>query len=302
MKLSFIMLDYPSLAAVAAVVREGTFERAATMLGMTPSAVSQRVRGLEERIGSILINRGQPCVATSLGSELCAHYDRVRLLEQDLHPLFMPACAPPTLAVAVNADSFATWFQQAVAMFGQDNTAALDFKLDDEAHTAERLRRGEVLAAVSADPKPVPGCKTIALGALRYVACASPAFMARYFKHGVQDESLARAPLLRFDRRDRLQDRWAQAAYQTELHAPVHWVPSTHGFLDLALAGFAWGMQPLCLAKAHLEAGRLVELPPGLRLDVQLYWIVTRLHASALQQLTRAVRMVAAQELLPPEK
>lgn len=292
------MLDYPSLAAIAAVVREGTFERAATALGMTSSAVSQRVRGLEERLGSILIHRGQPCVATPLGRELCAHYDRVRLLEQDLDPLFKQAGTPPTLAIAVNADSFATWFCRALAAFGQETDVSLDFKLDDEAHTAERLRRGEVLAAVSADPKPVPGCKTIPLGMLAYVACASPDFMSRYFSDGVQGTSLARAPCLRFDRRDQLQTRWAQEAYQIELNAPIHWVPSTQGFLDLTLAGLAWGMQPLHLVKTHLATGQLIELPPGLRLNVALYWIVTRLHANALRHLTRAVCTIAAQELI----
>ena len=56
------MLDYPSLAAVAAVVREGSFERAARALNVTPSAISQRVKQLEERLGSVLIIRGQPCV------------------------------------------------------------------------------------------------------------------------------------------------------------------------------------------------------------------------------------------------
>lgn len=291
------MLDYPSLAAVAAVVREGTFERAAATLGMTPSAISQRVRGLEDRLGAILINRGQPCEATSLGRELCAHYDRVRLLEQDLNPVFIPAFVPPTLSIAVNADSFATWFHRAMSAFGRESSVSLELKLDDEAHTAERLRRGEVLAAVSADPKPVQGCKTIPLGALRYVACASPDFMARYFSDGVRAETLAHAPCLRFDRRDGLQASWARQAYQIELHAPVHWVPSTHGFLDLTLSGFAWGMQPLRLVNAHLEAGRLIELAPRLRLDIQLYWIVTRLHARVLQQLTHAVRSIAAQEL-----
>lgn len=298
MKLSFIMLDYPSLAAVAAVVREGTFERAAATLGMTPSAVSQRVRGLEERLGSILINRGQPCEATPLGRTLCAHYDRVRLLEQDLGPVFAPSSTPPTLPIAVNADSFAAWFYRAMVAFGQENSLSLDIKLDDEAHTADRLRRGEVLAAVSADPKPVQGCKTMPLGALRYVACASPDFMARYFSDGVNHETLARAPFLRFDRRDGLQASWAQETYQVGLKAPVHWIPSAQGFLDLTLAGFAWGVQPLVMVKTYLETGRLVELPPGLRLDVQLYWIVARLHAGALHQLTQAVRKVAAQTLL----
>ncbi|KAA2220989.1 LysR family transcriptional regulator, partial [Salinarimonas soli] len=42
------MLDYAGLSALAAVVRQGSFERAAGTLGVTPSAVSQRVRALEE--------------------------------------------------------------------------------------------------------------------------------------------------------------------------------------------------------------------------------------------------------------
>lgn len=291
------MLDYPSLAAIAAVVREGTFERAAAALGMTPSAVSQRVRGLEERLGSILINRGHPCEPTPLGRDLCAHYDQVRLLEHDLAPVLNLAAAPPVLAIAVNADSFATWFHLAIAAFGQTDGVSLDFKLDDEAHTADRLRRGEVLAAVSADPTPVQGCKTIELGVLPYAACASPAFVARYFNKGVNPQALAHAPYLRFDRRDFQQARWAREAYHVELTAPTHWVPSTHGFLDFTLSGLGWGLQPLTMVKPHLASGRLLELQPGLRLKVKLYWIVARLQAGLLRQLTESVRAVAAQEL-----
>ncbi|MDT9600848.1 LysR family transcriptional regulator [Sphingosinicella rhizophila] len=86
MKHSFIVLDYASIAAVAAIVREGSFERGAALLGITPSALSQRVRGFEERLGAILLVRGQPCEPTELGRTLCAHLDRVSLLEHDLAP------------------------------------------------------------------------------------------------------------------------------------------------------------------------------------------------------------------------
>ncbi|WP_176328162.1 LysR family transcriptional regulator, partial [Burkholderia vietnamiensis] len=59
------MLDYPLLEALAAVIRHGSFERAARDLNVSPSAVSQRVKLLEERVGSVLVKRGQPCVATT---------------------------------------------------------------------------------------------------------------------------------------------------------------------------------------------------------------------------------------------
>ncbi|MCK0206657.1 LysR family transcriptional regulator ArgP [Starkeya koreensis] len=297
------MLDYPSLSAVAAVVREGSFERAASALGITPSAVSQRVRGLEERVGAVLVVRGQPCTATDLGRTLCAHLDRVRLLEHDLPTLggaLGPAEGRLTLPVAVNADSLATWFPAAAAAFGREGEAALDLALDDEAHTAARLRSGEVLAAVTAEREPVPGCRTVPLGALRYAACAASDFITRHFPTGVTPEALRRAPFLRFDRRDFLQSRWAGTAHGVEPAGAVHWVPSTHGFLDMTLAGLAWGMHPVAMAQPHLDAGRLVELPPGQRVEVPLYWTVARLHASLLSRLTKAVRAAAARVLVPP--
>lgn len=295
------MLDYPALAAVAAVLREGTFERAAAVLGITPSAVSQRVRGLEERLGAILIIRGQPCTATELGGTLCAHLDRVRLLEHELAPVLGGGTAGPgnrpTLPVAVNADSLATWFPAAAAAFARTANVSLALVLDDEAHTTGRLRSGEVLAAVTAEPEPVPGCRTIALGALDYAACASPEFAARHFAAGITPQALAQAPCLRFDRRDMLQARWARAVCGAEQLGPVHWVPSTHGFLDMTLAGLGWAMHPCVLAEAHLAAGRLVELSAPHRLDVPLHWTVTRLPTVALRGLTQAVRAAAGAAL-----
>lgn len=296
------MLDYAALSSVAAVTREGSFERAAAALGITPSAVSQRVRGLEERLGAVLVVRGQPCRATDLGRALCAHLDRVRLLEGEVAPLLPHAAQDGQqrlpLKVAVNSDSLATWFPRAVATFAQATVTPLDLTLDDEAHTADRLRSGEVLAAVTADSRPVQGCRTLRLGALRYRACASPEFAARFFGGGVTREALSSAPCLRFDRRDRLQARWAWEALGLEFDAPNLTVASTHAFLDFACAGLAWGMQPAALAERHLADGRLVELVPDKPLDVTLYWTVARLPVSALPPLTDAVRQAAADGLV----
>jgi LysR family transcriptional regulator (chromosome initiation inhibitor) len=299
------VFDYAALAAVAAVAREGSFERAAAMLGITPSAVSQRVRGLEERVGSLLIVRAQPCRPTALGAKLCAHLDKVRLLETDVAPTLFPtspgADQPLTLRIAVNADSLATWFPDAIAPFCRETGTLLDLVLEDEAHTADLLRSGEVLAAVTADPEPVHGCRTIALGVMRYAACASPDFMREYFPDGVGPTSLAIAPYLRFGRRDRLQQRWAREAYGVDLGTRNHWVASTQGFMDLAVRGMGWGMHPVSLVRAQLDAGRLAELPPAHRVATSLHWVVPRLHATALRQLTEAIRHTASTVLDPEE-
>jgi LysR family transcriptional regulator (chromosome initiation inhibitor) len=297
------MLDYSSLAAVAAVAREGSFDKAAALLGVTPSAVSQRIKSLEERVGAILLTRGVPCKPTEIGAKLCAHVERVRLLEgeviRDLPGLGGPTLEPSTVRVAVNADSVSTWFPQAAAMFAADTGAMLDLVLEDEAHTADRLRSGEVLAAVTADPSPVSGCKTYPLGAIDYVAVASPVFMARFFADQVNAESLRSAPILRFDRRDQLQARWAREAWSVEIAPPTHWAPSTPGMLDMTLVGLGWAMAPQVLAAPHLAAGRLVELAPQRRFSVSLYWQRSRLSARLLDRLTQAVRTAASRALAP---
>ena len=299
------MLDYAALSALAAVLRQGSFERAAAALGVTPSAVSQRVRALEERVGTVLVLRGQPCLPTEAGAQLCAHVERVRLLEGEVAAL-LPSLAgagqdgPLTLRVAVNADSLGTWFMPAAAAFARGTGALLDLVLDAEEHTAGRLRGGEVLAAVTADPEPVQGCRTRPLGALRYVAAASPAGLRAWFPDGPTPGALATAPVLRFDRRDALQARWARAVAGVDLAAPTHWLPSTHGFVDACLAGLGWGLHPVALVEGHLAAGRLVELAPGRRLDVPLHWQFARIGARVLADLTRAVVAAARVSLVAP--
>ncbi|WP_444464584.1 LysR family transcriptional regulator ArgP [Rhodobacter capsulatus] len=297
------MLDYPLLAALAAVIREGGFERAASVLGVTPSAVSQRIRALEERVGAALVVRSQPPVPTEAGARLCAHVERVRLLEGEL-AADLPGLAgqgPPALPIAVNADSLGSWFLPAAARFSEATGALLHLLLDDEAHTAARLRSGEVLAAVTADPAAVPGCRTRPLGALRYVACASPAFVARHFPQGVTAAALARAPVLQFDRKDGLQARWLRRHLDLPLAAPTHQVPSTQGFLDACLLGLGWALHPLPLAAAPLAEGRLVELLPGAGLEVPLHWQHARLGARLLEALTREVVTEARRALIAPD-
>ena len=298
------MLDYAALSALAAVVREGSFERAARALHVTPSAVSQRIRLLEEKIGCALIVRGQPCVPTETGRRLCQHVDHVQLLEQDLQAI-VPALAPGgvarvSLPIAVNADSLATWLAPAIAAFAADNPVLMEIAVDDQDHTGEWLRSGAVLAAVTAASRPAAGCNSRPLGSLRYLAAASPAFVARYFAAGVGADSLAQAPSLVFNSKDELQARWASRLCQRDVELPRHTLPSSHAFVTATLAGMGWGMHAQALIAGQLEDGSLVELAPGSALDVALHWQTARAASSVLDGLSRAVVAAAGAALLPP--
>ena len=298
------MLDYSALSALSAVVREGSFERAARALNVTPSAVSQRIRLLEERIGCALVVREQPCRATETGRRLCQHVDRVRLLEQDLEGA-VPALAPEGIArvplpVAVNADSLATWFAPAVAAFAAEAPVLMEIAVDDQDHTAEWLRSGAVLAAVTGSSRAAAGCNSRPLGSMRYLPAATPDFMARHFADGVGAGSLARAPSLVFNAKDELQAQWAQRLCHRHVELPRHILPSSQAFVTATLAGMGWGLHPQALIASHLKDGSLVELVRKTPLDVPLHWQQARAASALLDGMTQQLVAAARRALLPP--
>jgi LysR family transcriptional regulator (chromosome initiation inhibitor) len=203
-----------------------------------------------------------------------------------------------TLRIAVNADTLGSWFIEAMAAFTSSESAALlDVAVDDQDYTIEWLRSGEVLAAVTSSARPVQGCDSISLGRLRYVAVASPQFVQRYFPDGVNAASLAAAPCLTFNRKDRLQAQWIRRICRRDVDVPKHWLPATQAFTDACVASIAWGMNPVSLVQAQLQAGTLVELAPGRTIVVPLYWQHTRLQVPMLDRLTRSVVSVARRAL-----
>jgi LysR family transcriptional regulator, chromosome initiation inhibitor len=288
------MLDPAQLAALSAVHRRGSFDLAATELHVTPSAISQRIKALEEATGALLIRRGQPCQATETGLRLIRHHDEVALLERTL-AADLPGLAPgpTTLRIAVNADSLATWVIPALAA---TEGFLFDLVIDDQDVSQDWLRRGDVVAAITSHAGPLQGCDTQPLGALRYRTTASPAFMDRWFPKGPTPETLAKAPALTFSDKDRLQERWVTrqtVGTARRVAFPSHRMASSHAFVDACLLGLGWGMNPEPLVAAHLASGTLVELVPDTPLDVALHWQFTRLAAPALAPLTRAVRTAA---------
>ncbi len=298
------MLDYASLSALAAVIREGSFERAARALHVTPSAVSQRIRLLEEQVGCALVVRAQPCQATQTGRRLCQHVDRVRLLEHELHgevpTLGQDEIVRVPLPVAVNADSLATWFAPAMACFAAGAPVLMEVAVDDQDHTAQWLHSGKVLAAVTATARAASGCNSRPLGAMRYLAAASPAFIERYFAQGVGVDSLVLAPSLLFNAKDELQTRWVQRLCHRHVELPRHTLPSPQAYVAASIAGmgWGWGLHPQELIAVHLDEGTLIELVPDTPLDVALYWQQARATSLLLDGLTKEVLAAASSALI----
>ncbi|MBN3754656.1 LysR family transcriptional regulator ArgP [Paraburkholderia sp. Tr-20389] len=296
------MLDYALLDALAAVVRHGSFDRAAAALNVTPSAVSQRVKLLEERVGSVLVKRGQPCTATRSGALLCRHTERVQLLEAELNgrmPELPGALLEPwpTLRVAVNDDSVGTWFIDAVADFCAERGMLLDLVIDDQDHTAQRIRDGSVQGAVTTQSEPVQGCRSTRLGRMRYLAVCTPTFYERYFSEGISRDTLRRAPCVDFNPKDQLQTRFVRKITRAEVDAPTHWIPHVSGFLRACSTGLGWGMCPERMIAAQLESGELIDMAPGKHLDVDLYWQSWRLSIGWLDDFGAALRTRSAEFL-----
>lgn len=287
--------DHSHLTALAAILREGSFEKAAQVLNVTPSAISQRIRALEEQVGAVLIVRETPCRPTVEGERLYRHALQIDLLERDvLNELRQPADEEEirTIPVAVSADALATWFVEAVRLFHEETGALIEAFADNEGYTTEWLREGRVLGAVTSSSKPVQGCRTDKLKPMRYIPMASPAFMKRHFAKGLTLDAFTHAPMLVFDRKDRLQHDFVKKVTGKDLTAdpPCHKYPSPAAFQEMAAAGLGWGMAPEKLIAPYLKAGALLNMSPRNILDVPLYWQSWRLTSPTLDALTRAVK------------
>ena len=287
------MFDYGHLAALRAIIQLGSFEAAASALNVTPSAISQRIKSLEEQLGSVLIIRGNPASASPAGQRLFRHAQEVALLENglgsDLDGMLSQGSASP-IRIVVNADSLDTWFIQAMA---KTTDFLFDISTDDQDFSADWLRRGEVMAAVTANPKPVQGCDCIALGSLRYLATASPGFAAEYFSGGFDETGAKQAPMLMFNRKDQSQYHWLKRAFGKKISPPVHLLPTTCGFVEAAVAGLGWGLNPAPLVRGHIKSGTLICIGENPVYDVPLFWQFNRITAKALAPVTKAIKQTA---------
>lgn len=280
------MLDYKLLQALATVVECGGFERAGERLGLSQSAVSQRIKALEVRLGQPALIRHPVLRPTPAGRRLLNHVQRVQLLERDLRTT-LPTLeeASPRLRIALNADSLATWWAEAVGAFCRAEGLLLDMVIEDQEVGLKRLRDGEVAACLCAGDQPIAGARCVPLGTMAYHPFATPAYIAHHFPDGPTPEAFRRAPAIVYGPHDQLQHRFlAGCGYHGSF--PYHLCPSSEGFVRLTVAGMGYGMMPRMQVASLVAEGRLVSIAPEGSLAVPLYWHFWRHSGEMLDRLT----------------
>lgn len=295
-----LALQLDQLRTLAAVVDLGSFEAAAAQLHITQSAVSQRIRALEDSSGRILVRRERPVTATESGEIVLRTARQMLHLEQSLAGELGAADAgrdAVVLAVACNSDSLATWFLDAMTEVHSGGRVAFDIRREDESLSIRLLRRGEVMAAVTSEARPVQGCRALPLGSMRYLACASPGFVARHLRDGSPTAALGRAPIVDFDRSDAHQNHYYRHLARRHPTGPRHYIPSSHDHVRAVVAGLGWGLVPEQLATPWLVSGEIVDVFPERPLDVPLFWQHWKLQSPDLDALTAAVLDTARAEL-----
>jgi LysR family transcriptional regulator, chromosome initiation inhibitor len=288
-----VELDQGQLGALSAAVAEGTFEAAARCLHITPSAVSQRIKALETAVGRVLLTRTKPIHPTASGQTLLRVARQLQTITAEAaHEL---GTGPPgqkaVIPVAINADSLATWFLPALA--AAELPCVFDLRRSDQDQTAELLRDGTVMAAITTQAEPVPGCTVQRLGRMRYRPRAAPSFSATWFRNGPTAAALAQAPVVCSDRQDQLQDRYLRRRSRRRLHPPRHYVPGPAEYARAIWLGLGWGMLP----DLQAPPGDLVDFDPGQHIDVTLFWQRWRLRTTVLDRLSEAVQQTSAGKL-----
>ena len=283
--------DREQLETLAAVVAAGTFDAAAERLSITPSAVSQRIKALEQQLGRVVVVRSKPIRATESGTALLRLVQQLAALEHEAVAELGVAGSTGSVSIplAVNADSMATWLLPALAEVAGAHPLVFELHRDDQEYTAGLLAAGTVMAAVTSDSRPVAACTVTPLGRMRYHPVAAPSFASRWFPEGPTAGALAVAPVVVFDRKDELQDRYLRAVTRRELAPPRHFVPASADFAIAVELGMGWGMLPEAQSAAAIESGALVALDPSRSVAVPLYWQQWNLRSTALDTVAATV-------------
>ena len=293
-------LDYRALAVLDAVASQGSFEKAALALGISQSAVSQRIKALEDAAGRLLIVRGQPAVPTGLGQRLVSHHRNVKLMEAALDIDLGHKVSMPELALAVDAASLATWFPMSLQPLLSPPRCQLKVQLADQRMALHLVQEGSVFGSIAAaqehPDQPANGPDVTPLGKLRYVCVATPAFAGHWFGDGFSLEAARLAPAVVSD-----QDMMAgflRSVLDLNGPYPHHTMPPSAAINECIHGSLAYGLMPQIQVASALANDRLLDLAPGHHVDVALNWHAWNLDTPFTRALSEQIVATAQRFLL----
>lgn len=293
------MFDYKSLEALAAVIDQQSFDKAAERLYITQSAISQRIKSLEQYVGQPLLIRDLPYSPTELGQLLLNHYRKTKLLEDDTRSQFSDHIERTRLSIAINRDSLDIWFPAVFKSLTELKAITLEVITDDQEVTLDYFKKGLASACLSTTEKPITGCQVDFLGYMDYLLVASPDFKKQYFsKDKDQKKNLIKAPAVIFDAKDVLHKRYLEKFFNIHDESPhYHIVPSVHGFRQFALLGYGYALIPRIDIKKELQNKDLVELFPKKVWRMPLYWHSWQIQTKLYKAFNALVLKVAKSQL-----
>lgn len=291
--------DYALLDVLATVIRNRSFKRAAEELSISQSAVSQRIKMLEEKVGASLLIRGnnQETIPTEQGKTFYAHVKMLQISEAALYRRLGYSDTRLRLCIASTPNVLATWFPEVLNRVRNELNIALEI-ISDESGNAENLLCGEAQAALTSQNKPHHGYRCESIGIMRYVGVASPEFIAKYFSEGINRESISKAPTLFFKNNDNALRNWAHLGFGVEDLYPAHWIPSFAGYLSSCLNGSGWGIMPYFHIKSEIANGELVLLKPEHYYDIPIFWHSGSIRSEVLTNILLIIKDIARKHLV----
>lgn len=257
------VLTPDALGVVQAVADHGSFAAAARELGLVPSAVTYRVRQLEDALDVLLFDRSsRQARLTAAGNELlCAGQQLLQDIDSMANRVKRVATGwEVEFTVAVDsALSCSTVMELAQAFYALEPTTRLRIREEVLAGTLEALTSGraDLALGVVVEPGTTPGVQSHELGDLPFVYCVAPHHPLATAPEPISDDVLVKHRAVAVA--DSAQQRGQAITMSLLAGQDVFTVATMGAKLDAQLRGLGGGFLPEPVARPYLESGRLVQ-------------------------------------------
>lgn len=264
-----------SLRCFVAAAQQLNFRRAASEVALTPAALSQRIKQLEEQLGCVLFDRSSRHVAlTPAGAALL---ERARPALEALRACAEVCDAAPSRLRIVLGTRFELGTSFLVPVLVELRATRPHWRIElvfgSGAEILARLERGAVDAVVTSAPVADADWESVVLHPEAYVMVAAPSLVSRLPLRTVAD---AEAHVLLDIDGDLPLARYALSASPGLSFGDVWRVGTGAAVQQLAVAGEGVAVLPLHMVHADLRAERLVHVLPELPLLGDTFRLIHR--------------------------